>query len=216
MSENSIEFSLSNSEQRDSWLNSSYRTLDADMVRPRNFCTSLMFLDTSQLGTPSTFSFCISTPFGPITTPRNSTSLTFHLYFSSFTNRLFSSSLFNTSSTNSSCPFSVFVATRMSSINIAISSWFMRSLNRSFIIVWKVARELVNPKYITCHDLANRLSHYLYFFSFLFFSYWTYNYKMEHGKVSCDFVTMSHFFWCDRWSQMVMSQVTECYMTRVT
>jgi len=30
MSENSIEFSLSNSEQRDSWLNSSHRTLDAD------------------------------------------------------------------------------------------------------------------------------------------------------------------------------------------
>jgi len=30
MSENSIEFSLSNSEQRDSWLNSSHQTLDAD------------------------------------------------------------------------------------------------------------------------------------------------------------------------------------------
>jgi len=30
MSENSIEFSLSNSEQRDSWLNSGYWTLDAD------------------------------------------------------------------------------------------------------------------------------------------------------------------------------------------
>ena len=30
MSENSIEFSLSNSEQRDSWLNSGHRALDAD------------------------------------------------------------------------------------------------------------------------------------------------------------------------------------------
>jgi len=30
MSENSIEFSLSNSEQRDSWLNSGHQTLDAD------------------------------------------------------------------------------------------------------------------------------------------------------------------------------------------
>ena len=30
MSENSIKFSLSNSEQRDSWLNSGHRTLDAD------------------------------------------------------------------------------------------------------------------------------------------------------------------------------------------
>ena len=49
-----------------------------------------------------------------------------------------------------------------------------------------------------CHDLANQLSHYLYF------SYWTYNYKMEHGKVSHDFITMSQY--CDGWSQMVMSQ----------
>jgi len=32
MSENSIKFSLSNSEQRDSWLNSSHRTLDADIT----------------------------------------------------------------------------------------------------------------------------------------------------------------------------------------
>ena len=32
MSKNSIEFSLSNSEQRDSWLNSGHRTLDADIV----------------------------------------------------------------------------------------------------------------------------------------------------------------------------------------
>ena len=30
MSENSIEFSLSNSEQRDSWLNSGHRTLNVD------------------------------------------------------------------------------------------------------------------------------------------------------------------------------------------
>ena len=36
MSENSIEFSLSNSEQRDSWLNSSHRTLDADRQRMYN------------------------------------------------------------------------------------------------------------------------------------------------------------------------------------
>jgi len=41
-----------------------------------------------------------------------------------------------------------------------------------------------------CHDLAKQLSHYLYFFSFLFLFLWTYNYKVECGKVSCDFVTM--------------------------
>ena len=33
-----------------------------------------------------------------------------------------------------------------------------------------------------CHDLAKWLSHYLYFFS------WTYNYKVECGKVLCNFV----------------------------
>ena len=36
MSENSIEFSLSNSEQRDSWLNSSHRALDADTLNILN------------------------------------------------------------------------------------------------------------------------------------------------------------------------------------
>jgi len=35
MSENSIEFSLSNSEQRDSWLNSGHQTLDTDRVLSR-------------------------------------------------------------------------------------------------------------------------------------------------------------------------------------
>jgi len=77
----------------------------------------------------------------------------------------------------------------------------------------EIAISFYSPAY---HDLAKRLSHYLYFFSFLFFSYWTYNYKMEHGKVSRDFVTMSQ--WCDGWSQMVKSQVTVtvCHMTRLT
>jgi len=54
------------------------------------------------------------------------------------------------------------------------------------------------------------------FFSFLFFSHWTYNYKVKCRKVSRDFVTISQG--CDRWSQMVTSQVTVtvCRMTRVT
>jgi len=33
MSENSIEFSLSNAEQRDSWLNSGYRSLATDILQ---------------------------------------------------------------------------------------------------------------------------------------------------------------------------------------
>jgi len=47
MSENSIEFSLSNSEQRDSWLNSSHWTLDADKaklqarIKPTALCSAI-------------------------------------------------------------------------------------------------------------------------------------------------------------------------------
>ena len=62
----------------------------------------------------------------------------------------------------------------------------------------------IDQKY---YDLANWLSHYLYFFSFLI-----YNYKMERGKVSCDFVTMSQR--CDGF--VTDGHVTVCHMTRVT
>jgi len=34
-------------------------------------------------------------------------------------------------------------------MKVAIPPWFMRSLNRLFIIVWKVAGEFVSPKYMT-------------------------------------------------------------------
>jgi len=46
MSENSIEFSLSNSEQRDSWLNSSHRTLDADTTLKKNPMNTLSLNNT--------------------------------------------------------------------------------------------------------------------------------------------------------------------------
>ena len=51
MSENSIEFSLSNSEQRDSWLNSGHRTLDADKKQQgdqmKRTCTRTRWLKTA-------------------------------------------------------------------------------------------------------------------------------------------------------------------------
>ena len=47
-------------------------------------------------------------------------------------------------------------------------------------------KEFIGAKERHCYDLANWLSHYLYFFSFLI-----YNYKIECGKVSRDFVAMS-------------------------
>ena len=113
-----------------------------------------MFLGTGQFNTLSTFSFYISTPFGPITTSKNSTSLTFHLHFSGFMNRSFSSSLPNTFLTNLLCPSLVSVIIRILSINVAVFPWFIRSWKRSFIIVWKVAGELVNPKYMTVGSYA--------------------------------------------------------------
>jgi len=52
ISENSIEFSLSNSEQRDSWLNSGHQTLDADtMSQWKIFWITLVQENTSQIGT---------------------------------------------------------------------------------------------------------------------------------------------------------------------
>ena len=72
----------------------------------------------------------------------------------SFTNRSFSSNLFSTSSASSSYPSSVSVATRISLMNVTVSSWFIRSQNRLFIIVWKVAGELVNLKYMTMGSYA--------------------------------------------------------------
>lgn len=69
------------------------------LASPRNFYTSFMFQEVSQFNTFFTFSFCISTPLEPITTPKNSISLTFHLYFSGFTNKSFFFNHFNTFST---------------------------------------------------------------------------------------------------------------------
>ena len=81
-----------------------------------------MLLNTSQSTTPWTFSFSILMPSGPIITSKNLTSLIFYTHFSSFTNKLFF---------------------------VIIFSAFIISLNKSFIIAWKVASKFVSPKSIT-------------------------------------------------------------------
>jgi len=48
MSENSIKFSLSNSEQRDSWLNSSHRTLDADKKVLENLSLEVIYFKSQE------------------------------------------------------------------------------------------------------------------------------------------------------------------------
>ena len=76
----------------------------------------------------------------------------------------------------------------------------------------------VSRKHLWCHDLAKWLSHYLYFFSFLFFSFLIglTTTRWSAGKYH---VTLSQCHkWCDGWSRVVTSPVTVtvCHMTRVT
>jgi len=52
MSENSIEFSLSNSEQRDSWLNSGHWTLDADNLILRGSNVLSLIREVTIIGGP--------------------------------------------------------------------------------------------------------------------------------------------------------------------
>ena len=110
---------------------------------------SLMHFGVSQSNILFTFSFSIFILSSPITTPKNSTSFTFYLYFSSFTYKLFSSNLFIISATNSSCSSSSSVSTITLSMNTITFPVLIESLSNLFIIIWKVASEFVKPKNIT-------------------------------------------------------------------
>ena len=110
---------------------------------------SLTHCGVSYSNTPFTFSLSILIPSGPITTPKNPTSLTFYLHFSGFTYRSFSSSLLITSATNSSYSSSISIPTITSSINTATFPILIKSLNSSFIMIWNIAGELVSLKNIT-------------------------------------------------------------------
>ena len=80
-----------------------------------------------------------------IITPKNPTSLTFYLHFSSFTYKSFSANLFTTSSTTSLYPFSSSVPTITSLMKLAISPVLIKFQRFSFI----VARKFVSLKNIT-------------------------------------------------------------------
>ena len=101
--------------------------------------------------------FCISFIFSssifilldPIITSKNPTFLIFHLYFSSFTYKLFSANHFTTSFTILSCSSFVSVSIVMSSIKLAIFPVLIRSHKSLFIMVWNIAGEFVSLKNIT-------------------------------------------------------------------
>ena len=134
----------------------------------KNFLTSLMFFDIGQLSTLFIFSFSISILLGFIMTSKNPIFYTFHICFSSFIYRLFSSNLLNTSFTILLYPFSVSVSTNTLSTNVVIFSLLIRSLRILFIIAWNIASEFFILKNITV-SLKN-LTYVINapFYSFLF------------------------------------------------
>ena len=110
-----------------------------------------MFLTSSGVGqsnTSFTFSSSILISFGLITTLKNTISYTFHLYFSGFTYKSFSTNLFTTFSTILSCSFFFSVSIITLSIKLATFPVLIRSQRISFIIVWNIASEFVSPKNI--------------------------------------------------------------------
>ena len=118
---------------------------------------SLTPFRVGQSNTPFTFSFSILILSSPITTPRNPTFLTFHLHFSGFPYKSFSTNLLTTSSINSLCLSSPSVPIVTSSMKLTTLPVLMRSHKISFIIVWNIVGEFINPKNITVglNDLSS-------------------------------------------------------------
>ena len=133
------------------------------------FFMSLTPFRVGQFNISFTFSFFILILSGPITTPKNSTFLIFHLYFSGFTYRSFYASLFITSSTISSCSSSSSIPTIILLMKLTTFPVLIKSLRISFIIVWNIARKFVSSKSITVgsNDLS-RVVNATFYLSFSF------------------------------------------------
>ena len=114
----------------------------------KNFYIFLTHFGVSQSNTPFTFSSFILILSGPIIIPKNPTSLTFYLHFSSFIYRLFAANLFTTSSTTL-CSSSSSIPIIISLMNLTISPVLIKFCEIFFIIIRNIARELVSPNNIT-------------------------------------------------------------------
>ena len=90
-------------------------------MSPKNFYMFWIPFGVSQFNTPFIFSSFILIHSSPITTPKNSTSLTFYLYFFDFIYKLFSANLFTTSFTTSLFLSSSFIPTIILSIKLTTS-----------------------------------------------------------------------------------------------
>ena len=115
---------------------------------PKNFWIFLTLLEVSQFNIIFIFSFSIFIPFSPITTPKNPTSLIFHLYFSSLIYKSFSANLFTTSSTTLSCFSSFSIFTILLSMKLATSSVLIKFYRISFIIIWNITDKFIRLKNI--------------------------------------------------------------------
>ena len=119
------------------------------MVSSKNFCISLTPSKISQYSTFFTFSYSIFIPLDSITTLKNTTFLTFYLYFSGFTYRSFSTSLFTISSTISLCFSFSSIPTITLLMKLATSPVLIKFYRILFIIIWNIARKFISPKNIT-------------------------------------------------------------------
>ena len=110
---------------------------------------SLTSFGIGQSNTFFTFTFSILIPSSSITIPKNPTSLTFHLHFSSLIYRSFFANFFTTFSTTLlySSSFSVF--TIMSSMKLLTAPVLIKSQRILFIIIWNIIGEFLSQKNIT-------------------------------------------------------------------
>ena len=94
------------------------------------------------------FSSSILILSGPITTPKNPTSLTFYLYFSGFIYQTFSTNLFTTSFTSLLCSSFIYVPTIMLFIKLTTFPVLIKLLRILFIMAWNIVSEFVSSKNI--------------------------------------------------------------------
>ena len=118
-------------------------------MNPRNCCNSFLFWGSGQSLIASTFPSSILIESLLMMSPKNSISLLLNQHFSGFKDSLCSLNQARILPMCCSCSFSFFEYTKISSMYITTHPSIISSLKISFIMVWKVAGELVNPKNIT-------------------------------------------------------------------
>ena len=110
---------------------------------------SLTSFGIGQSNTFFTFTFSILIPSSSITIPKNPTSLTFHLHFSSLIYRSFFANFFTTFTTTLSYSSSFSISTIMSTMKLLTASVLIKSQRILFIIIWNIIGDFVSQKNIT-------------------------------------------------------------------